>query len=69
MPAPALSAPNIALTVKPSAPNMAALLDHIGEISATMDQPDRVATTRLNETAFCAKLYVATRPVDPRSLH
>ncbi len=67
--APALPAPQIVLTMKLSAPDMDALLDAIGQISAQMDDPDRIAAIRVDETACRAELDVAARPVDPRRLH
>ena len=66
---PALLAPQIVLTMKLTAPDMDALLDVIGQISAQMDEPDRIAAIRVDETACCAELDVAARPVDPRRLH
>lgn len=68
-PAPALSAPPTVLTVQLSAPDMDALLDAISQISATMDDPDRIAAVRVDENACCAELDLAARPVDPRRLH
>lgn len=68
-PAPALSAPHIVLTVQLSAPDMDALLDAISQISATMDDPDRIAAVRVDENTCCAELDLAARPVDPRRLH
>ena len=67
--APALPAPHIVLTMKLSAPDMDALLDVIGQISGQMDDPERIAAIRVDETACCAELDVAARPVDPRRLH
>lgn len=69
LPAPAFSVPHIALTVKPSAPNMDALPGPIGQISATMDEPFCIAAVRMDEDGCCAELDVAARPVDPRRLH
>ena len=69
LPAPALSVRHIALTVKLSAPDMDAPLEPIGQISATMEDPDCIAAVRMDEDGCCAELYVAARPVDPRRLH
>lgn len=66
---PALPALRIVLTMKLSAPDMDQLMDVIAQISAQMDDPDRIAAIRVDEDACCAELDVAERPVDPRRLH
>ncbi|THD82418.1 hypothetical protein E7811_15350 [Aliigemmobacter aestuarii] len=63
------AAPQIALTLQLSAPDMDALLDLIATISGQLDDPDRIAAIRLDETACRAELDVTARPVDPRRLH
>ena len=63
------TAPHILLTMQLSAPDMDALLDMIAQISAQMPDPDQIAAIRVDESACCAELDVAARPVDPRRLH
>jgi hypothetical protein len=63
------NAPRIVLTMQLSAPDMDALMDMIIRISAHMGDPDRIAAIRVDESACCAELDVAARPVDPRRLH
>ena len=51
-----------------SAASLDALLDAIDALAGRLDDPDRIAAIRLDETAFCAELDAAARPVDPRRL-
>lgn len=66
---PAFTTPHIVLTVQLSAPDMNVLLDLIEQVSATVDDPDRIAPVRVDEDACCAEMDFAARPVDPRRLH
>lgn len=56
------------LALEVSAASLDALLDAIDALAGRLDDPDRIAAIRLNETAFCAELDAAERQVDPRRL-
>jgi hypothetical protein len=60
--------PALTLTVQVSAASLDDLLDAIDDNAGRLDDPDRLAAIRLDETAFCAELDVASRPVNPRRL-
>tara|TARA_A100001391_G_scaffold179140_1_gene143953 strand:- start:49 stop:222 length:174 start_codon:yes stop_codon:yes gene_type:complete len=51
------------------ADNMSDLTDLIVALSERLDDPDRIAAVRVDETMFRAELDLAARPVDPRRLH
>lgn len=57
------------LTLKVHADDLPELLDAIVTVSRQMDDPDRIAAIRVDETACVAELALAARPVDPRRLN
>jgi len=64
-----LPAPMIVLTVDVSGPDMDALVDAIAALAAGLNDPDQIATIRVDEVACRAELDIAARPVDPRRLN